>query len=621
MIRIENLSKSFPTGILFENVNIHIKKKMRCGLVGANGTGKSTLLKLMLGLDNCDSGSIQKRKNLKIGYLAQDVVEASKCSIIDYALNLIPDYRKYENLMFHLSNKISLSPNNAALINEFGNLQNKFDSIGGYKLRDDTEKILSGLGFIKNQIDSTMDSFSGGWRMRVALAAILVQQPDILFLDEPTNHLDLEATIWLEKFLSLWEGSIVLISHDREFLNRSANHIMDIDFNKVTIYKGNYSDFEKEKLIRTQQEKSKYENQQKLIKNSEVFIDRFRYKSTKSKQVQSRIKSLQKLEKVKPPKNNLKNINLLIPEPSRPPFKLINFINVEKKYGENIVFKNLNFLLERGNKIGLVGPNGAGKSTFLKLLAGVENVTRGSVKINSNITRAYYAQHQLDILEEKDSVFDIIDKASNGFGETKIRSYLGGFLFTKDEIKKEVRMLSGGERARLALAKILVDPVHLLLLDEPTNHLDMMSRNVIEQALIRFRGSIVCISHDRHLLNTVSSSICEVSDTRIKIYNGNYKYYELKKNQELSRVTVVENIKDSKKENYKELKLKRNRKKWIEKRYDLIEKEILDKNTILIDKKNVSNYNLVQYIQNEIKLLENEYFKLMEEKEELDSLI
>ena len=621
MIRIENLSKSFPTGILFENVNIHIKKKMRCGLVGANGTGKSTLLKLMLGLDNCDSGIIQKRKNLKIGYLAQDVVEASKFSIIDYALYLIPNYKKYENLMFYLSNKISLHPNNKALINEFGALQNKFDSIGGYKLRDDTEKILSGLGFMKNQIDSTMSSLSGGWRMRVALAGILVQQPDILFLDEPTNHLDLEATIWLEKFLSLWKGSIVLISHDREFLNRSVNHIMDIDFNKVTIYRGNYSDFEKEKLIRTQQEKLKYENQQKLIKNSEVFIDRFRYKSTKSKQVQSRIKSLQKLEKVGPPKNNMKNINLLIPEPNRPPLKLINFINIEKKYGENIVFKNLNFLLERGSKIGLVGPNGAGKSTFLKLLAGVEDVTSGSVKINSNITRAYYAQHQLDILEEKDSVFDIIDKASSGLAETKIRSYLGGFLFTKDEIKKEVRMLSGGEKARLALAKILVDPVHLLLLDEPSNHLDMMSRNVIEQALIRFRGSIVCISHDRHLLNTVSSSICEVSDTRIKIYNGNYKYYELKKNQELSRVTVVENIKDSKKENYKELKLKRNRKKWIEKRYDLIEKEILDKNTILIDKKNVSNYNLVQYIQNEIKLLENEYFKLMEEKEELDSLI
>ena len=621
MIRIENLSKSFPTGILFENVNIHIKKKMRYGLVGANGTGKSTLLKLMLGLDYCDSGSIQKIKNLKIGYLAQDVVEASKHSIIDSALSLIPNYRKYENLMQNLSNEISLDPYNKALINEFGSLQNKFDSIGGYRLRDNAEKILSGLGFLKNKMNSSMSSFSGGWRMRVALAGILVQQPDILFLDEPTNHLDLEATIWLEKFLSSWAGSIVLISHDREFLNQSVNHILDIDFNKVTIYSGNYSDFEKQKFIRIEQERSKYESQQKLIKNSEVFIDRFRYKSTKSKQVQSRIKSLEKLEKFELPKNNFKNMNLLISEPTRPPLKLINFINVKKQYGENVVFKNLNFLLERGNKIGLVGPNGAGKSTFLKLLAGVVDITEGSIKINSNITRGYYAQHQLDILEEKDTVFDIINKASNGLGETKIRSYLGGFLFSKDEIEKEVRVLSGGERARLALAKILVDPVHLLLLDEPTNHLDMMSRNVIEQALMRFKGSIVCISHDRHLLNTVSSSICEVSDIGIKVYNGNYKYYELKKNQELSEVIAEKSIKESKKENYKELKSKRNREKWIERRFKIIEKDILDKNTILVEEKNASNYNLVQDIHDKIKLLEDEYFQLMEEKEQMGSLI
>ena len=483
---------------------------MRAGLVGPNGSGKTTLLRIMLGKETPDSGGVQKDKAITIGYLAQDIVAGSDQSILEEVLAAYPEVREIEGKMLSLSHAIATDPENLALVNELGEAQNRFEALGGWTLEEKAKKILGGLGFSDEKFTEPMDAFSGGWRMRVALASILLQEPDILFLDEPTNHLDLEATIWLESFLAEWKGGMVMISHDREFLDRSINHILEIDLKKVTLYHGNYSTYKEDKALRMEQHQNAYRNQQKRIKDTERFIERFRYKNTKATQVQSRVKMLEKMEKIEAPTVDNRSVNMILPQPSRPPLNVASFRNVTKHYGDIEVFNDMELVIERGQKIGLVGHNGAGKSTLLKMLAGVESVTSGAVRIGRNVDQAYYAQHQLETLDPNDTVFESIQKVSPGWSETEIRTYLGSFMFTGDEIEKYIKVLSGGEKARVAMARMLVEPSHLLLLDEPTNHLDIVTRNVVETALKQFTGSIVCISHDRHFLNNITLSLIHI---------------------------------------------------------------------------------------------------------------
>lgn len=619
MIRLESLSKSYPDGELFSNVNIFLKRGMRAGLVGPNGSGKTTLLRIMLGKETPDSGGVQKDKAITIGYLAQDIVAGSDRSILEEVLAAYPEVREIEGKMLTLSHAIAADPENLALVNELGEAQNRFEALGGWTLEEKAKKILGGLGFSDDKFIEPMDVFSGGWRMRVALASILLQEPDILFLDEPTNHLDLEATIWLESFLAEWKGGMVMISHDREFLDRSINHILEIDLKKVTLYHGNYSTYKEDKALRMEQHQNAYRNQQKQIKDTERFIERFRYKNTKATQVQSRVKMLEKMEKIEAPTEDNRSVNMILPQPSRPPLNVASCRNVTKNYGDIEVFNGMELVIERGQKIGLVGHNGAGKSTLLKMLAGVESVTSGAVRIGRNVDRAYYAQHQLETLDPNDTVFESIQKVSPGWSETEMRTYLGSFMFTGDEIEKYIKVLSGGEKARIAMARMLVEPSHLLLLDEPTNHLDIVTRNVVETALKQFTGSIVCISHDRHFLNNITNLTIEVGGGGIRTFEGNYKYYEWKKQEEKSAEPIEIKVKSESKgkSDYKERKKIRNRLAWIEKRFKSIENELESQRAITQNPANGDKYELLQDAMNVMNQLELEYLELMEEQEKL----
>lgn len=618
MIQFDNVSKSFPSGSLFSGVTLSIKKGVRAGLVGKNGSGKTTLLRMMLGLDNPDSGKIKKEKNLTIGYLQQEIIVGSEKSILEEVLASFPEIDGLGEQIFSLSSQLAKSPDNNDISEKLGALQYKFESMGGWDLEKKAKKILGGLGFLEWQFKEPMRKFSGGWRMRVALSKILIQEPDVLFLDEPTNHLDLEATIWLEKFLASWKGGMVLISHDRTFLDRSINHILEIDLRRIKIYKGTYSDFIKNKKIEMDLYLNAYKNQQKEIKETERFIERFRYKNTKATQVQSRIKKLEKLEILEEPSEDNSSIRLKIPQPKRSPLRVVSCENVGKSYGDVEVFNDLKFVVERENKIGLVGVNGAGKSTLLKMLAGVEKASTGTFKYGQNIKVSYYAQHQLETLEENDTVYESIEKFALGMTETQIRTYLGGFLFSGEEIEKKVKVLSGGEKARLALGRMLLEPSNLLLLDEPTNHLDMVSRSIVEEAMSSFEGSIVCISHDRHFLNKITNITCEVGKGGVITYQGNYEYYEWKKEQKQNEDSLLVKPATDKKKDYQLRKQLKNRIAWINKRFKQIEREIKHKESLLHDEKNKSNATILNEVMEEISQLENEYFQYVEELDKLN---
>jgi ATP-binding cassette subfamily F protein 3 len=411
---------------------------------------------------------------------------------------------------------------------------------------------------------------------------------------------------------------MVMISHDRTFLDKSVNHIIEIDLKKVILYKGNYSKYKIDKALRLEQNQNAFKNQQKQIKETERFIERFRSKNTKSKQVQSRVKMLDKMDKIIAPFEDNSSLTLILPQPTRPPLKIASCKNVSKNFEEVEVFDEINMAIERGHKIGLVGHNGAGKSTLLKMLAGIENPSSGNILLGSGVETAYYAQHQLDILDKDDTIIETIQKVSPGWGETQIRTYLGSFLFKSDEINKLIKVLSGGEKARLAMARMLVEPSHLLLLDEPTNHLDMISRNIIEKAFTQFNGSIVCISHDRYFLNNVTNITVEVGKSTIQVYEGNYEYYEWKKLKNSNNIISQKAKKPLKrKSNYEAKKKKRNRVSWIEKRFKNIENELEKQRLITKNPENSDNYETLQNSMDIMNNLESEYIELMEEHETL----
>ncbi|MEE2858251.1 MAG: ABC-F family ATP-binding cassette domain-containing protein [Candidatus Neomarinimicrobiota bacterium] len=621
MITVESISKEFPDKTLFKNLSIKLNEGMRVGLVGPNGAGKSTLLKILLGQEAPDEGKINRSPTTSIGYLPQEIIAGNENTILNETLAGLPELSILENEIHSINEKLINDPNNGTLLNKLSNLQSEFEQLGGWDIEKKAKTILSGLGFSSTQFSEPFKSFSGGWRMRCYLASILLKEPNYLFLDEPTNHLDLEAIIWMEDFLSSWNGSLIMISHDRSFLDKSINNILELNQGTSTLYKGNYSEYVDKREINIKHNNKTYENQQKEIAQTEKFIERFRAKNTKAKQVKSKIKQLEKIKKVELIVDKSKIMKMKIPQPGRSPLKIITMTNINKSYDQNLVYDNLNLTIERGQKIALVGENGSGKSTLLKMLAGKEKPTSGMLDYGPKVKFHYFAQHQVEDLDLHMTVYETIFSISKGWTESEIRTYLGSFLFTKDSVQKKVKVLSGGEKSRLALARLLVEPVHLLLLDEPTNHLDIKSRDVMESALQYYAGTMVCISHDRHFLNTVTNLTIEVNDGAIKSYQGNYDYYSWKKTNENSKSTNHDNKPANpiiKKNPYKERKAQRSAYNKLKKQFSNIELSLEEINANFSSNDISSDHEKLNELIRKRNDLEIKYLDTLEKIEEIE---
>ena len=562
MITLNHVQKQFGSKVLFKDCSLQIGVRDRLGLIGPNGSGKTTLFRMILGEEPIDEGEILIAKGVKIGYLPQEVISFKGNKVLDEVLKSAVGITSLQDKMKILEEEllsIEDPKEQERLAKEYGKLQERYTVLGGYGLEAEAKRILQGLGFKEGDYDRATDELSGGWLMRIALARILLQSPDLLLLDEPTNHLDLASLIWLEEFLFNYPGAMVIVSHDRVFLNHLIDRIAEIEAQKIDLYYGDYDHYLNEKEARRQIIEATYKTQQKKIEQTERFIERFRAKNTKSSQVQSRIKMLEKLERIELPKEK-KEIRFRFPIPTRSGHKVVEVKNLRKSYGDIRVYQGIDLILYRGDKVAFVGPNGAGKSTFLKILAGVLDFEEGEVELGKNVTRAYFAQHQFNLLHPGNTVFEELLSIATDETQTELRTLLGTFLFTGDEVEKKVSVLSGGEKSRLILAKMLLKPANFLLLDEPTSHLDIPSRNVLEMALKQFQGMVCLITHDRHLINQISNKVIEIDHGVPHLFLGNYDDYlykkqkiqleEAKKEEEKEdkdKVEVKEKVKTSKK--------------------------------------------------------------------------
>jgi ATP-binding cassette subfamily F protein 3 len=524
MIYLKNLNKQFGPKIILENVSFHLRPGERVGLVGENGAGKTTLFRIIMQADSADSGKVIIRKDTQAATLEQELDDFNG-SVLERVMSGDPAFHAIQIEMSKLEKKMYADSNSNATTSRYGELQHNFEQLSGYEREPKAYAILSGLGFSNDKIKKPISQFSGGWRMRVEMARLLLRNPGILLLDEPTNHFDLKSVEWLEGFLKNYGGSLLLISHDRRFLNSTVTRIVELDRGTLTNYPGNYNDFERLKKNRTLQLQSESANQKKRVNEIERFIERFRAKNTKAKQVQSRIKMLDKIELIETT-TQTKTVGFRFPQPTRTSRTPIKLENIKKSYGELVVYNNFSISLERGFKIALVGENGAGKSTLIKLLAGITSHDSGKIEIGHNVTRAYYAQHQSDTLDSEKTVLESMTGQNQNLLRTQVRTILGSFLFSGDDVEKKVGILSGGERSRLSLARMLASPASLLLLDEPTNHLDIRSREVLSAALADYEGTLCVISHDRYFLDGFIDRVWEVSNGFVKEYVGNYSAYE-----------------------------------------------------------------------------------------------
>src|SRR6266852_2870997 len=528
MIQLAGAGKRFGHKLLFEGCDWLITPKERTGLVGANGTGKSTLLKILCGMESLDYGSISFTKGITQGYLPQDGLTLSGRTIFAECMSVFADLREMEQELETLHHQLgeldAASPEYSAAADRLHHIDSEFRNRDGYAIEAQVGTVLNGLGFGKEDWARRTEEFSGGWQMRLALAKLLLEKPNMLLLDEPTNHLDLEARNWLETYLDNYPYACVLISHDRYFLDVTVNRTVEIWNKKVQFYSGNYESYLRQKEERRAQLEAAYRNQRERIEQLEAFINRFRYQATKAKQVQSRIKELEKIERIEIPPGE-QTIHFSFPQPKPSGRIVAEFKAVSKCYGSKHVFGGASFIIERGDRIALVGVNGAGKSTMIKLLAGAEALTSGSYTLGHNAVPDYFAQDQYKELNPDRRMLDDLGDAAPRSTQTELRTLLGCFLFSDDDVFKKIGVLSGGERNRYALARMLLAPSNFLLLDEPTNHLDMRAKDVLLEALSKYSGTVVFVSHDRYFIDNLATRVFEIEDGHVHVFPGNYEDY------------------------------------------------------------------------------------------------
>jgi ATP-binding cassette subfamily F protein 3 len=607
MIDLSNISLQFTGENLFQNVNLKINSGDKICLVGSNGTGKSSLLKMLVGEIAPESGTIQKHKKITIGYLPQDHVVHRGKTLIDEVFSALSDikylHQKEEEILVRLEpSSLSSDEEKEDLVNQLGEVHQRLEELESYSAEYKIEKILTGLGFAEKDFRRLTDEFSGGWQMRIAMAKLLIAQNDLLLFDEPTNHLDIDSLQWLIGYIQSFKGSMIIVSHDKNFVNRTTNRTWEVFLRKIIPYNGKLNDYLKYKEERDQTLINQRENQQKKIKDTERFIERFRYKSTKARQVQSRIKQLEKIELVEIPDDEGK-VNIRFPKP--PPSGVFNveLNGIHKSFGDLKLFDGIDFRVNRGDKIAFVGPNGAGKTTLARIIAGKIDINKGERINGHNNIISYYSQDVADSLNPEFDLIETLDSVGTEKSIGQLRSLLGAFLFTGDDVFKKVGVLSGGEKSRLALAKILLSPSNFIILDEPTNHLDYSSKKVLQQALVNFSGSLILVSHDVEFLKPIANRVVDIRSayrqaglSKLKIYEGDIEYYLYKHKEETERILPIKTKQQNETTSRKDQKR--------------IEAE-----------KRQQKYNATKDLKTKLAKLEKEIHKLEQELESINAIL
>jgi len=628
MLNIHNLSVSFGGTYLFEEVTFRLGSGDRVGLVGKNGAGKSTMLKILSGDIAPDSGVIATEKEIRMGFLRQDIDFIPGRSVLDEAYQAFVEIKKAETRIDEINHQLVTrtdyeSDSYSKLIEDLSDVTHHYEILGGYNYQGDTERILLGLGFKREDFDQLTDTFSGGWRMRIELAKLLLQSNDVLLLDEPTNHLDIESIIWLESFLKTYPGVVVIVSHDKMFLDNVTNRTIEISLGKAYDFAKPYSEYLilreeiREKQLATQK------NQQKSIEHTEKLIEKFRAKASKASMAQSLIKKLDKVERIEVDEDDNSVMNISFPVSMSPGRVVVEAEHVTKKYGEKLILKNIDMLIERGSKIAFVGQNGQGKSTFMKALVNEIDYT-GTIKLGHNVQLGYFAQNQAEHLDGEITLLQTMEDAATDGNRSRVRDMLGSFLFRGDDVEKKVKVLSGGERNRLALCKLLLQPINVLVMDEPTNHLDIKSKNVLKAALQKYEGTLLLVSHDRDFLQGMSNIVYEFKNHKIREYLGDINFYLEQRNmqnmREVEKRDVKEKVKEIKKpvsfEEQKKNKTLQNRLSKIEGQIQQLESEIQkdDKALAAHPEKLMSDASFFSAYENKKKDLD----KLMAEWEQVN---
>ncbi len=544
MISLDNLTVSYGGWTLFDNISFLINPKDRIGLVGKNGAGKTTLLRIITGEQQPTSGAVTFNGDCTIGYLPQTMRVADTTTLVEETAKAFEEVLRLEAEIEHLTREIAErtdyeSPEYEQLLHRLNDAQDHYHILGGETRDADIEKTLLGLGFKREDFGRATSEFSGGWRMRIELAKLLLRRPSIFLLDEPTNHLDIESIQWLEEYLKNYNGAVLLISHDRAFLDNVTNRTIELSLGKITDYKVSYSKYVVLRAERRAQQLAAYENQQRMIEKTEEFIEKFRYKPTKSNQVQSRIKQLERLERLEVEEEDLATLNIKFPPAPRSGQIVAEIREAGMSFGAKHVFSGANFTIEKGDRIAFVGRNGEGKTTLARMLVGQLTPTEGLIRLGANVNIGYYAQNQDDLMDGEFTVYDTLDRVAVGDIRTRLRDILGAFLFRGEDIDKKVKVLSGGERARLAMARMMLEPRNLLVLDEPTNHMDMRSKDILKNAILKYDGTVVVVSHDREFLDGMVEKVYEFRDGGVKEYLGGIYYFlekrKLESLQEIER--------------------------------------------------------------------------------------